>query len=702
MNSLTNSFHKTSSAAAVLNQRLATIHTTLQKMGSSLQGVLRSFQQMTQTMKNVKWQGVFNSAKTAIDNIKNSIASVITDLANISSQAPSGATTTATVTSNAGPNDPVNPWPSIMKAVESAKAQVTKLTTASDNYMENKAKLGAVNDGLQTQAELQDRVYVAAQRSQSAYGDMLGLVTKLSSAGGNIFGSNKEAIAFAELTQKSMAVSGANTAESQAGGNLIAGIMGKGGMKDGDFSQVMEKAPVMAQAIANFTGKSTDELRKMSAEGLITADVIKGAMFSSASDIESRFAETPNTFGGIMTLLRNSMQEQFQGIYEAANQFLNSEAVMGIVSGILVAMSIVGGAINWLIQMISIAGQFIADHWNVIGTILGVLLVSALLYVIYLTVAWGISAMQSGMQAMLGMLQAIWPILLIAAAIGAVIGILSLMGVSFDQVLGYIGGALYGLYAFMFNIVATLWNYWSSFAEFFQNVFNHPVYSIKKLFANLANSILDMVGTIAEALDTVFGSNMANGIISVQSKLDTWVGEEPEGYKSVTKLELKDIGKFVQEGFKDGSNLPQKVKDISSEIASQFKGGATDDLVKDQTSGYQVPPANQASSAAKTLSQPSGATVPSVLGTSGGTAIPTVGKVGEVEKINQEVNIADEDLQLLKDVAEMRYTQNFVTMTPQLTMNATISEKVDVNEVLNQVEMKFVNEIAANAEGTFM
>lgn len=40
----------------------------------------------------------------------------------------------------------------------------------------------------------------------------------------------------------------------------------------------------------------------------------------------------------------------------------------------------------------------------------------------------------------------------------------------------------------------------------------------------------------------------------------------------------------------------------------------------------------------------------------------SLGKVDEVGKINSDVNIADEDIKLLKDVAEMRYVQNFVTL----------------------------------------
>ena len=89
-------------------------------------------------------------------------------------------------------------------------------------------------------------------------------------------------------------------------------------------------------------------------------------------------------------------------------------------------------------------------------------------------------------------------------------------------------------------------------------------------------------------------------------------------------------------------------------------------------------------------------------GLGGGTDnIGNVGKVGEVGKIKDDVNIADEDLQMMKDVAEMRYVQNYITMTPQMTMNNNISEKADINELVAAMDDYLGNEIAMAAEGDY-
>ena len=67
----------------------------------------------------------------------------------------------------------------------------------------------------------------------------------------------------------------------------------------------------------------------------------------------------------------------------------------------------------------------------------------------------------------------------------------------------------------------------------------------------------------------------------------------------------------------------------------------------------------------------------------------------------EEVNIADEDLKFMKDVAEMRYVQNFVTLTPTVSMDARISERVDVNEVVSSIAQVLEEEIAISAEGAY-
>lgn len=81
--------------------------------------------------------------------------------------------------------------------------------------------------------------------------------------------------------------------------------------------------------------------------------------------------------------------------------------------------------------------------------------------------------------------------------------------------------------------------------------------------------------------------------------------------------------------------------------------------------------------------------------------IGNVDRVGSVGSIDEDINIADEDLKFLRDVAEMRYVQNFVTLTPTVAVDAKISEKVDVDEVVDKIERRLETEFEAAAEGVY-
>ncbi|MBD8499967.1 tape measure protein [Paenibacillus arenosi] len=555
---------------------------------------------------------------------------------------------------------------------------------AVDSYTNNNARLNGIKDEKKPDENLQKMVFGAAQRSGTGYSDMVGTVSKLALSAGGSFNGNNEIVAFSELMQKSFAVNGASAAEQQAGMDQVTQAMASGKLEGAGFESMMASAPMMVQAIADFTGKSTEELKKLSAEGLISADLMKSALLAASDEIEAKFEALPRTFEGTWTRIKNFAAMSFAGVMQSISNFLNSDIGSAMVTGIMVAIATIASGVEGLINLISTIASFVESNWAIIGPILTVAAVMAITYLISLIWAWGAAAISmlwawgsaaliNGFRAFAAFMLANWPILLIGAAIGILIVILNNMGVTFDQVLGFIGGALFGLYAFFYNIVIQVWNIWSSFAEFFANVFNHPVYSIKRLFVNLANTVLDIVKEIAGAIDAVFGSNLASSVTGLQKTMDDWLGEMPEGYKVTQKLETKSITEYSSKGYQAGSDMAKGMQNKIKEISSQFDGKAKEE------NGVDKGPSKG----------------------SGAGMIPNVGKVGEVGQINSEVNIGEEDLQMMKDVAEMRYVQNFVTMTPTIAMNANISEKVDVNYVMAEMERLLNNELAMSAEGVY-
>ena len=85
----------------------------------------------------------------------------------------------------------------------------------------------------------------------------------------------------------------------------------------------------------------------------------------------------------------------------------------------------------------------------------------------------------------------------------------------------------------------------------------------------------------------------------------------------------------------------------------------------------------------------------------GAGQLPEIGKVNEVGKIAADVNIADEDLKLMKDVAEMRYVQNFVTLQPSVSMSASVTKDADFDAFYNRFSERITQELEASAEGVY-
>ena len=234
------------------------------------------------------------------------------------------------------------------------------------------------------------------------------------------------------------------------------------------------------------------------------------------------------------------------------------------------------------------------------------------------------------------------------------------MGVTAEQILGFIGGLFGTLYAVVHNVVATLWNIFASFAEFIMNVFNDPVYSVKKLFVNLLNSVLDLLKSVAKAMDWVFGTNLAGGITTFQDDLEKWLGEEPEGYKVVQRMEQKSFEDAAKAGYEIGAGLTKEFEDLTAGFTAFEGKDYEEDDKKD------------------------------------------IDKVREVGRIRNTVDISSEDIKLMRELAEMRNIQNFVTLTPQVSVQTgDIRETADMNQVISHITNQLTSELESSARGVY-
>lgn len=225
--------------------------------------------------------------------------------------------------------------------------------------------------------------------------------------------------------------------------------------------------------------------------------------------------------------------------------------------------------------------------------------------------------------------------------------------------------------------------------NFIMNKFNQ----LQLCFATVSTNIQNFMGDMKAGVLSIL-QNMVNGAIDIINGFINTLNKIPG--VNIGLIEQVTFGTTAQlenEAAKSAraSDLAAYQKKIESQIAKRDSALETMKAdAKKATAERQ-----QAIAEAKQASAEKGS------GAGSGMDIGSVDSVGSVGSIDSDINIAEEDLKFLRDVAEMRYVQNFVTLTPTVAVDAKISEKVDVDEVVRKIETKLEDEFVSAAEGVY-
>ena len=529
----------------------------------------------------------------------------------------------------------------------------------TDLYASNQARLGLINDGLQTQAELQQKIYAAAQRSRGEYNAMVDSIAKLGLLAGDAFGSNSEMIAFAEQLNKAFTISGATTEQRNAAMLQLTQAMASGRLQGDEYVSVMENAPMVIDAIAKYTGKTKGELKELSSEGYITAEIVKNAMLSSADEINRKFESMPYTYSQVWTMAQNILMDSFQPV----------------------------------LQMIGAGAQLIVDNWGTIEPVFWGLAAAGLAYAVALGIQTTATWIATGAARTFFTTLLTNPLLWIALVIGVVVA-------AIYQWVQAVGG---------------LENAWAIAMDYIRYGTDLTAYGISYGVTWVLNS-LDRMELGAATLSTNFQNFMgdmragaltqlqelANGGIGIINDFISTLNKIPGvSIDLIDQLTFGTIAGLENEAAKQqrSADLAARTQAVNDRISSRDTALATQKATLE--SAHAARRAENASRVAAAAEKAASDSLLSAAGGAGANQLDSIGKVGEVGKINSDVNIADEDLQLMKDVAEMRYVQNFVTLTPTVAMNAQVSERVDIDELTGRVADVLIEEVAAGAEGVY-
>ena len=580
-----------------------------------------------------------------------------------------------------------------------------RLTGIGDEMTQMSSRLNLINDGMQTQEELQQMIYESAQRSRGAYGDTADTVAKLNLLAGKVFTNNREAIAFAETMQKAFTISGADPSEQSAALRQMSQALASGALKGDEFNSIVENAPLIAQAIEKYMGVSRAELREMSSEGKITADIIKNAVFSASGEISDQFENMPMTFAAATQSMRNDAMMAFQGVSQKWSQLLNS-------AGFTNLMSQVSGAIFVVAGLVERTFDFLISNWPTISAVLsgvaiafGVILSALLIYNTVQAITNGIqmasaiasfihaaatrstasatamaTAAQYGWNTALLASPITWIIIAIVALIAVIFAVVVAVAKMQDSTItafGAILGALSVAAAVVWNIVVGVINAvmqfvwtrfiepWIGIMEWVLNVFNGGFNSfgdaVKNLLGNIISWFLSLGKVVTKIIDAIFGTNWTDGLNSLQDKVLSWGKNEQAITLSREAPTLQSLtgGKVDRWAYGDAWDWGKTKGNAATEKLGNLFGNVQD--LAQSASG--------AADAAQDIADYDSL------------------KNGKVDASGSTVSLSDEDLQYMRDIAEIDYINKYTTMRP--VVNATfgdVRETADVNKVLEVLE----------------
>lgn len=358
-------------------------------------------------------------------------------------------------------------------------ATVGKAMNMSDDYANMNARLNMINDGMQTTNELQKSIFTSAQRTGSAYTEMANGVAKMRMQAGDVFQNNGETIAFLETMNKSFVVGGASIEEQKSAMMQLTQAMASGKLQGDELRSLAETSPALIQAIATKLGVTRGEVKKLGADGKITADIVKTAMLEASESIDQQFRNMPMTWGRAWQNFINYVTKAFEPLSIKINQIANSpefqqfasmvaSAIQVIINALIVLMDIIGAIWSKIAPLI----KWIADNWSIIAPI--VIAVAGAMFYYWLSVnavSMAMKGLEMAMKLAKGAVAAFnaviamgpigWVIMLIIILIGiiyAVVNAWNQWAGTAVSATGIIIGSIFWLVSGVYNLLVLLVN----------------------------------------------------------------------------------------------------------------------------------------------------------------------------------------------------------------------------------------------------
>lgn len=708
------------SSSNAIVQILQKTNDSLKHMERSFDRLQKSVEQFAEAFSSISAPQILEDTQTSTNKVGQALEIVINKITRFQSKASDTTKVVGRALSS-------------ISHLASKVVEVGELPSIVDSLTESNARLSfLVEDGGSVQA-LRDDILGVAEASRSSFADTESTLLSLSKNAVGAFSGNEEILRFAEQLNKSLAVSG-TPADAQAGvREQVLGMMSGGQVSADDMTQLAAQAPMLAQSIEQYMQSAgvSGTLQSWASSGLLTADVIKNALLSTSDVVDARFAQMPMTSGQLWTSIQNQAAAALQPVLEQISAIMSSpemqasiEVLIGAIAGIA---SIAASAFGVVAQILS----FVSQNLDII---LPVMIAIITVLIAYQAIMAAIAVVQAVVNAS-NPFTLIMMILVIA---------ISLVLIFFEQVVG----GIYVVIALFQNLGITVMNFFSGLGAAIHNAwiwFQNVAVAIENLFAALVHNLgaffnnlwkdaqitfwffvevlLSGIRKIADLVNNVIGvfgiqidtSGLEGQLNWIAGQKSTLEGEKIEyedlaaaWEKGMNTYEYEDVGAaskrygesfqdgWVQNAYAEGSAAGAGIKNQIGDLFSFSFGSGSTGGSAGTLADYGISDSGFGTSSG-TYGSAGG------LSDTGAYDTGSLGAIsGDTAAIRENTARSEEDLSLLREIAEREAINRFTTAEVKVDMtgmNNTIHSDMDIDGFITIFTDRFAEALTATAEG---
>ena len=402
------------------NINKATNRINFNKVSTSLNRTSASAQRLNTRLSRIR--NTLNGANTSANNLRSTLNRTGSQANNIISRVRQWANAQRSVTSaTQSTNSALGSIGSKLKGIAATYLGIMggkALISTSDTITSTQNRLNAINGGdAELTQQQMDKMYVSANKVRMGYTDMMSNVSKSMTLAGDAFQGNLDnAIRFQEIMAESYALGGASAQEMSTSMYQMIQALGSGVLAGDELRSVREGAPLAYKAIEKFAQgvyNTTDSLKDMASEGMITSEMVVAAIMQSGDEMDKKFKETAMTFGQAWERIKNSAVKAFEPVSNAMRDMLNTFNENGIFEKIEAGFVTVSKVLQITFKLIENSIIWIADNWYWLQHVIvgGLLFLASYFIVVKAVAVW------SAIQAAIAWIKVHWVMSLIIGVI---------------------------------------------------------------------------------------------------------------------------------------------------------------------------------------------------------------------------------------------------------------------------------------------